>query len=132
MYFTKFYCLIEIIYQIKSIEYKREQSINNNKGQKSKKKTMEIKRKVTKNKKCPEKFRIYYQNVRELKSKIRLTTGNDRWLPTKFSTYSKTHMQKPQGIQIPGYSLMYHNDRSANNGKILTMVRDNLKNINLD
>ena len=78
MYFTKFYCLIEIIYQIKSIEYKREQSINNNKGQKSKKKTMEIKRKVTKNKKCPEKFRIYYQNVRELKSKIRLTTGNDR------------------------------------------------------
>ena len=41
-------------------------------------------------------------------------------------------MQKLQGIQIPGYSLMYHNDRSANNGKILTMVRDNLKNINLD
>ena len=86
MYFTKLYCLIEIIYQIKSIEYNREQSINNNKGQKRKKKTMEIKRKVSekkskkvkKNKKCPEKFRIFYQNVRELKSKTRLTTGNDR------------------------------------------------------
>ena len=86
MYFTKLYCLIEIIYQIKSIEYNREQSINNNKGQKRKKKTMEIKRKVSekkskkvkKNKKCPEKFRIYYQNVRVLKSKTRLTTGNDR------------------------------------------------------
>lgn len=85
MYFTNLYCLNEIIYQIKSIEYNREQSINN-KGQKSKKMTMEIKRKVSekkskkvkKNKKCPEKFRIYYQNVRELKSKSRLTTGNDR------------------------------------------------------
>ena len=40
-------------------------------------------------------------------------------------------MQKEEEIQIPGYSLLYRNDRSANNGRILIEVKDNIKNISL-
>ena len=44
----------------------------------------------------------------------------------------ETHMQKEEEIQIPGYSLLYCNDRSANSGGILIGVRDNIKNISLE
>ena len=36
-------------------------------------------------------------------------------------------MQKEEEIQIPGYSLVYRNDRSAKSGGILIGVRDNIK-----
>ena len=39
-------------------------------------------------------------------------------------------MQKEEEIQIPG--LVYRNNRSANSGRILIMVRDNIKNISLE
>ena len=41
----------------------------------------------------------------------------------------ETHMQKEEEIQMPGYSLVYRNDRSANSGGILI---DNIKNISLE
>ena len=41
----------------------------------------------------------------------------------------ETHMQKEEKIQIPGYSLVYRNDRPVNSGGILVEVRDNIKNI---
>ena len=44
----------------------------------------------------------------------------------------ETHMQKEEEIQIPGYSLVYRNDRSAYSGGILIGVRDNIKNISLE
>ena len=44
----------------------------------------------------------------------------------------ETHMQKEEEIQIPGYSLVYQNDRSAKSGGILIGVRDNIKNISLE
>ena len=44
----------------------------------------------------------------------------------------ETHMQKDEEIQIPGYSLVYRNDRSAKSGGILIGVRDNIKNISLE
>ena len=44
----------------------------------------------------------------------------------------ETHMQKEKEIQIPCYSLVYRNDRSANSGGILIGVRDNIKNISLE
>ena len=44
----------------------------------------------------------------------------------------ETHTQKEKEIQIPGYSLVYRNDRSADSGKILIGVRDNIKNISLE
>ena len=42
------------------------------------------------------------------------------------------YMQKEKEIQIPGYSLVYSNDRSANSRGILIGVRDNIKNISLE
>ena len=44
----------------------------------------------------------------------------------------ETHMQKEEEIQIPGYSLVYCNHRSANSEGILIGVRDNIKNISLE
>ena len=44
----------------------------------------------------------------------------------------ETHMQKEEEIEIPGYSLAYRNDRSANSGGILIGIRDNIKNISLE
>ena len=44
----------------------------------------------------------------------------------------ETHMQKEVEIQIPGYSLVYCNGRSANSEGILIGVRDNIKNISLE
>ena len=44
----------------------------------------------------------------------------------------ETHMQKEVEIQIPGYSLVYCNGRSANSEGILIGVRDNIKNIRLE
>ena len=41
-------------------------------------------------------------------------------------------MQKEEETQIPGYSLVYRNDRSANSGGILIGVRDKIKNISLE
>ena len=33
---------------------------------------------------------------------------------------------------MPGYSLVYRNDRSTNSGGLLIGVRDNIKNISLE
>ena len=44
----------------------------------------------------------------------------------------ETLVQKQEEIQIPGYSFLYHNDRSANSGGILIRVRNNIKNISLE
>ena len=59
-------------------------------------------------------FKIYYQNVRGLKSKLdSLQEMLDDYQPSLICIL-ETHMQKEEGIQIPGYSLVYRNDRSAN------------------
>ena len=44
----------------------------------------------------------------------------------------ETHMQKEEGIQIPGFSFVHHNDRPTISGGILIGVRDNIKNISLE
>ena len=41
------------------------------------------------------------------------------------------HMQKEEENQIPDYSLVYSNARSANSGGTLIGVRDNIKDISL-
>ena len=41
-------------------------------------------------------------------------------------------MQKEEEIQMPGYSRVYRNDRSAKSAGILIGVRDNIKNISLE
>ena len=77
-------------------------------------------------------FKIYYQNVRGLKSKLdSLQEMLDDYQPSLICIL-ETHMQKEEGIQIPGYSLVYCNDRSANSRWTLIGVRDNIKNISLE
>ena len=46
--------------------------------------------------------------------------------------YSRNTRPKEEEIQIPGYSLVYRNDRSTNSGGTLIGVRDNIKNISLE
>ena len=77
-------------------------------------------------------FKIYYQNVRGLKSKLdSLQEMLDDYQPSLICIL-ETHMQKEEGIQIPGYSLVSHNGRSANSRWTLIWVRDNIKNISLE
>ena len=77
-------------------------------------------------------FKIYYQNVGGLKSKLDLLQEMiDDYQPALVCIV-ETHMQKEEEIQIPGYSLVYRNDRSGNSGGILIGVRDNIKNISLE
>ena len=62
---------------------KRIKKINKKVSQKKKSK------KVKNNKKCTEKFQNLLSKYKRTKVKIRLTTRNDRLLPTKFSMYSR-------------------------------------------
>ena len=80
---------------------------------------------------------MYYQNVRALKSKLdSLQEMIDDYQPALVCIV-ETNMQKEEEIQIPGYSLVYRNDRSANSGGTLISmlylgVRYNIENISLE
>ena len=126
----------------KNTETKEEQSINSNKEQEQKqekdkgdKKESITRKRVRRSKRIKnalKNFKIYYQNVRGLKSKLdSLQEMIDDYQPALVCIV-ETHMQKEEEIQIPGYSLVYRNDRSANSGGILIGVRDNIKNISLE
>ena len=126
----------------KNTEIKEEQSINSNKEQEQKqekdkgdKKESITRKRVRRSKRIKnalKNFKIYYQNVRGLKSKLdSLQEMIDDYQPALVCIV-ETHMQKEEEIQIPGYSLVYRNDRSANSGGILIGVRDNIKNISLE
>ena len=107
----------------KNTETNKKQSINSNKEQEQK---QEKGKGDTKN------FKIYYQNVRGLKSKLdSLQERIDDYQPALVCIV-ETNMQKEEEIQISSYSLVYRNDRSANSGGILIEVRDNIKNISLE
>ena len=126
----------------KNTEIKEEQSINSNKEQEQKqekdkgdKKESITKKRVRRSKRIKnalKNFKIYYQNVRGLKSKLdSLQEMIDDYQPALVCIV-ETHMQKEEEIQIHGYSLVYRNDRSANSGGMLIGVRDNIKNISLE
>ena len=80
---------------------------------------------------------MYYQNVRALKSKLdSLQEMIDDYQPALVCIV-ETNMQKEEEIQIPGYSLVYRNDRSAySGGTLISMlylgVRYNIENISLE
>ena len=80
---------------------------------------------------------MYYQNVRALKSKLDSPQEMiDDYQPALVCIV-ETNMQKEEEIQIPGYSLVYRNDRSAySGGTLISMlylgVRYNIENISLE
>ena len=125
----------------KNTETKEEQSINSNKEQEQKqeKSKGDKKESITRKglrrskriKNSLKHFKIYYQNVRRLKSKSDSLQEMIDDYQLALVCIVETHMQKEEEMQIPGYSLAYRNDRSANTGGILIGVRDNIENISL-
>ena len=106
----------------KNTETKKEKSINSNKekDQKQEKGKGDKKESITRKrvrrskriKNALKNFKIYYQNVRGLKSKLdSLQEMIDDYQPALLCIV-ETHMQKEEEIQIPGYSLVYRNDKS--------------------
>ena len=100
----------------KNTEIKEEQSINSNKEQEQKqekdkgdKKESITRKRVRRSKRIKnalKNFKIYYQNVRGLKSKLdSLQEMIDDYQPALVCIV-ETHMQKEEEIQIPGYSLV--------------------------
>ena len=126
----------------KNTEIKEEQSINSNKEQEQKqekdkgdKKESITKKRVRRSKRIKnalKNFKIYYQNIRGLKSKLDSQQEMIHDYQPALVCIVETHMQKEEEIQIPGYSLVYRNDRSANSGRILIGLRDNIKNISVE
>ena len=49
----------------------------------------------------------------------------------KWKKYSRNTYAKKEEIETPGYSFVYRNDRSENNGGLLIRVRGNI-NISLE
>ena len=44
----------------------------------------------------------------------------------------KTHLQKEEEIRIPGYSQIFHNDRSKYSGGIMLQVKENIRTVTLE
>ena len=44
----------------------------------------------------------------------------------------ETHLQKEEEIRIPGYSQIFHNDRSGNSGGIMLVVKENIITVTLE
>ena len=73
-------------------------------------------------------FKIYYQNVIRLKSKIdSLAETIDNYEPTLICLV-KTHLKKEEKIQIPGYKF-FRNDSTTNSRGILIAIKGKLKTI---
>ena len=73
-------------------------------------------------------FKIYYQNVRGLKSKIdSLAETIDDYEPTLICLV-ETHLLKEEQIQIPGYKI-FRNDGTNNSRGILIALKEKLKTI---
>ena len=114
--------------QIKNTETKKEQSINSNKDQEQKqengkgeKRNYHKKKgkKVKKKKIALKKSKIYYQNIRGLKSKLDSQEETIDGYQPALVCIVETDLQKEEG-----YSLVHRNDRSTNSRGILIGVRD--------
>ena len=77
-------------------------------------------------------FKLYYQNVRGIKSKIdSLIELVDDFDPTIICLV-ETHLLKEEEIKIEGYSTIFRNDNTVNSGGILIAVKDNIKTVTLE
>ena len=76
-------------------------------------------------------FKIFYQNVRGLKSKVDSLdeTLND-WDPS-LACLVETHMSPEEEIKIPGYKI-FRNDGTNNSKGILIAVKKSIKNITIE
>ena len=87
-------------------------------------------RRWKKNKNILKDFKIFYQNIRELKSKIDLLDKViDDYKPNQILV--EIHLAKEEKIGILGYGI-YWNDGTKNSKGILIAVRNNIKTILLE
>ena len=106
-------------------ELQQEEQQKNGKKQK--------KRKIRRSKKIKntlQDFKIFYQNVIELKSKIdALDEAIDEYKPN-LTCSVETHLAKEEEIEIPGYRI-HRNDGTKTRG-ILIAVRNSIKTISVE
>ena len=77
-------------------------------------------------------FKIVYQNIRGLNSKVdSLTELVEDKKPT-IDFLVETHLQKEEKVAIPVYETIYRNDKTANSGEILVAVKDNIKSVTME
>ena len=102
--------------------------------QSSKKQRKGIKKKIRRPKKIKNtlrKFKIYYQNVRGLKSKVdSLDETIEGYEPTLICLL-EIHLTKEEQIQIPGHKI-FRNDGTTNNRCILIAIKEKLKTIGVE
>ena len=100
---------------------------NNKKGKKQKKRKIRRSKKI---KSTLKDFKIFYQNARDLKSKIdALDEAIDDYKPNLICLV-ETHLTKEEEIGIPGYRIHRNND--TKNRGILIAVRNSIKTISVE
>ena len=72
-------------------------------------------------------FKVFYQNVRGLKSKVELIMETISDYQPMLICLVETHLQKEEQIKISGYSQIFHNERSGNSGGIMLSVKENIR-----
>ena len=77
-------------------------------------------------------FKVFYQNIRGLKSKVDSIMETISDYQPILICLVETHLQKEEEIRIPGYSQIFRNDRSGNSGGIMLAVKENIKTVTLE
>ena len=77
-------------------------------------------------------FKVFFQNIRGVKSKVVSLMGTISDFQPTLICLVKTHLQKEEEIRIPGYNLIFHNDKSANSGWIILALKENMRTVTLE
>ena len=76
-------------------------------------------------------FKIIYQNIRGMKSKVNSLTELVEDQKPRTVCLVDTHLEKEEEVAIPGYETIYRNDKTTNIGGILVAVKDNIKTVTM-
>ena len=76
-------------------------------------------------------FKIIYQNIRGMKSKVNSLTELVEDQKPRTVCLVDTHLEKEEEVAIPGYETIYRNDKTTNIGGILVAVKENIKTVTM-
>ena len=76
-------------------------------------------------------FKVFYQNVRGLKSKVDSIMETISDYQPILICLVETHLEKEE-IRIPEYSQIFCNDRSGNSGGIMLAVKENIRTVTIE
>ena len=77
-------------------------------------------------------FKVFYQNIRGLKSKVDSIMETISDYQPILICLVETHLQKEKEIRIQGYSQIFRNNRSGNSRSIKLAVKQNIKTVTLE